>query len=280
MVQRRNTTGQPPLDQFLDIVGHELRNPITALRGQVQLLQRRLKRESGRERDLADLDKVLYQVERLNTEVDIFLAAAHIAERRLQVVPDTADLVAIVTRVAGIYAAGTAGHTISLECAQDAIFGAFDKRRVEQILGVLLQNALKYSPTGEVQVHLEGENGTARVEVLDRGVGVPPAERARIFQRYTHGSNVEHAGAGLGLFVARELVRKHGGRIGVRARPGGGSIFWVELPARLSAVASVSPQVRSQEQGARQDGVGADGAGQGDPSVCQEPLPVLAPGAS
>jgi signal transduction histidine kinase len=196
MTQPKNMAAQPALDQFLDIAGHELRNPIAALKGQVQLLQRRLRREEGRERDLADLDKILYQIERLNTEVDIYLAAAHIAKRRLKVLTESANLVPLVRRLVGIYAAGTAGYAISLECADESILCAFDKRRVEQALGVLLNNALKYSPSGEILVRLGAENGVVRLEVLDHGVGVLAKERAKIFQRYTHGSNVEHAGAG------------------------------------------------------------------------------------
>jgi len=236
MTQPKNATAQPDLDRFLDIAGHELRNPIAALKGQVQLLQRRLRKADGRERDLADLDKMLYQIERLNAEVDIYLAAAHIAKRRLKVLPEPLDLVTIVERLVGIYAAGAAGHAISLDCSAECIFGKYDKRRIEQALGVLLNNALKYSPSGEILVRLGAENGIARLEVLDHGVGVPPKERARIFQQYTHGSNVENAGAGLGLYVARVLIRRHGGRMGVQPRPDadGGSIFWIELPAQLA----------------------------------------------
>lgn len=230
MRQPKNQPAPTALDQFLDVAGHELRIPITALKGKVQLMQRRLRREAGRERDLDDLDKIAYQIERLTHEVDIYLAAAHIAEHRLVVQPVLCDLAAAIARLVGIYTAGTAGHGVRYESDVVELFGRYDKRRVEQALGVLLANALKYSPSGEVTVRLAEENGIARLEVLDRGVGVPAKERARIFQQYTHGSNVENAGAGLGLFVARELVRRQGGHVGVRARPDGGSIFWIELP--------------------------------------------------
>lgn len=230
MRQPKDTSAPSALDQFLDIAGHELRIPITALKGQVQLMQRRLRRESGRERDLVDLDKMAYQVERLTLDVDIYLAAAHIAEHRLKVHPEPADIVAVLARLVGIFSAGTAGHAVRFECAFESLPGMLDKRRVEQVGGILLANALKYSPDGEVVVCLGAQGDIARVEVLDRGVGVPARERARIFQRYTHGSNVENSGAGLGLYVARELVRRQGGRIGVRPRSGGGSVFWFELP--------------------------------------------------
>lgn len=246
MTQPKDATAQPDLDQFLDIAGHELRNPIAALKGQVQLLQRRLRKAEGRERDLADLDKMLYQIERLNTEVDIYLAAAHIAKRRLKVLPEPMDLVMIVERLVGVYAAGAAGHAISLECSAECILGKYDKRRIEQALGVLLNNALKYSPSGQILVRLGAESGIARLEVLDHGVGVPVKERARIFQQYTHGSNVENAGVGLGLYVARVLIRRHVGRIGVQPRPDGGSIFWIELPALLSGTGEGDPRVTAE----------------------------------
>src|SRR5579884_1165242 len=171
------------LDQFLDIAGHELRIPITALKGQVQLMQRRLRREEGRERDLGDLDKIAYQVERLTHEVDIYLAAAHIAEHRLVVQPEPGDLAAVVSRLVGIYAAGTAGHAVRLESNVTSLPGVFDKRRVEQALGVLLANALKYSPKGEVVVRLGERNGAALLEVIDSGVGVPAKDRKRIFSQ-------------------------------------------------------------------------------------------------
>lgn len=245
MRQPKVDSAPSALDQFLDIAGHELRIPITALKGKVQLMQRRLRREGGRERDLDDLDKIAYQIERLTHEVDIYLAAAHIAEHRLIVQPEMADLAAVVARLVGIYAAGTAGHAVRYESDVAELPGRFDKRRIEQALGVLLANALKYSPSGEIIVRLAEEEGMARLEVLDRGIGVPARERGRIFQRYVHGSNVENAGAGLGLYVARELVRRQGGHLGVRARPEGGSIFWVELPLRARAPHAAPPEGRA-----------------------------------
>jgi signal transduction histidine kinase len=79
-------------------------------------------------------------------------------------------------------------------------------------------------------VRLAREEDVVRVEVADRGIGVLPAERSRIFQAYERGSNAENAGAGLGLYVARETIRRHGGRMGVHSRSGGGSVFWFTVP--------------------------------------------------
>jgi signal transduction histidine kinase len=245
MRQHNDSSAPHALDAFLDVAGHELRIPITALKGQVQLMQRRLRREVGRERDLADLDKIAYQVERLTHEVDIYLAAAHIAERRLIVQPELGDLAAVVARLVGIYSAGAAGHVVRLESSIESLPGVFDKRRAEQALGVLLANALKYSPSGEVVVRLRERNGAALLEVLDRGVGVLAKDRKHIFARYGRGSNIENAGAGLGLYVARELVTRQGGHIGVRARPEGGSIFWIELPLQEKSALNDEPQAET-----------------------------------
>jgi signal transduction histidine kinase len=230
MSKGKGPSGPASVEDFLDIAGHELRIPITSLKGQVQLMQRRLRREEGRERDLGDLDKVAYQIERLNHDLDIYLAAVHIAQRRLQVFLEPLDLVPVLTRVVKMYAAGSATHIVRFECNEESVQGNWDKRRIEQVVGVLIANAFKYSQGGEVLVRLWALDGVAHIEVCDQGLGVPSKERAKIFQAYTHASNAANHGVGLGLYVARAIVRRMGGRIGVRPRPGGGSQFWFELP--------------------------------------------------
>lgn len=218
---------------FLDIASHELRTPLTVLRGQVQLMQRRLRKQPEREAESAEMAKMLYQIERMANQLDVFLAATHIAQHRFQVNPAPIDLVATVRRALEAPLAGATGHTIRFEAERETLPGEFDRKRINELVGILLSNALKFSRGGEVAllVSHKGE-GTARIEVHDMGSGVPGSERHKIFDAYTTGSNAENAGAGLGLYVARGIVRRHHGKIGVRARPGGGSVFWVELPVR------------------------------------------------
>jgi signal transduction histidine kinase len=239
------------VEDFLDIAGHELRIPITSLKGQVQLMQRRLRREEGRERDMADLDKIAYQVERLNHDLDIYLASVHIAQRRLQVFLEPVDLVPVLTRVVKMYAGGSSNHAVRLECDEESVVGDWDKRRIEQVVGVLIANALKYSPAGEVTVRLSTIHGIAHIEVCDRGLGVPAKERAKIFQAYVHGSNAANHGVGLGLYVARAIIKKMGGRIGVRPRLGGGSEFWIELPFQPTPPVRRQPVEISSARSAR-----------------------------
>jgi two-component system, chemotaxis family, CheB/CheR fusion protein len=220
-----------PRAQFLDDVSHELRMPLTALKGQIQLMQRRLRREPEREDDLLDLAKMLYQVQRLNHQLDIFLAATHIHQHRFTLLLAPCDLVQLLRRLVALYAGGMTQHSIQLQTDVDELVGEWDQHRVEEAVEALLSNALKYSDGGEIRVSLSQRQGVAHVEVQDEGIGVPAKERSSIFKAYITGTRAESVGVGLGLYVARETVRRQHGRIGVRSlrhRPG--STFWFNLP--------------------------------------------------
>jgi signal transduction histidine kinase len=108
-----------------------------------------------------------------------------------------------------------------------------DPGRLTQVLVNLLTNASKYSPIGRpVDLRVETRGDMLRVSVADRGPGIPLEERVNVFRRFVRLSDAdgEQYGVGLGLFVVRTTIEAHGGRVGVDGRPGGGSIFWVELP--------------------------------------------------
>ena len=112
-----------------------------------------------------------------------------------------------------------------------------DRRRVEEVLTNLIENAIKYSPEGgEVRVRVAAEGRTALVEVVDQGIGISAEDQARVFDRFFRASGAGerlhrgHHGLGLGLYIARELVQRHGGEMGVRSTAGAGSVFWFRLP--------------------------------------------------
>jgi signal transduction histidine kinase len=233
--------------EFLDIAGHELRGPITALRGQIQLMQRKIRSQPDRSDDLADLNKMMYQIERLNNQVDVFLAATHITQERFQLMRAPCDIVAPVRHVTDLFAAGVRDHALRFESDEETITGDWDRKRLEELTAILLTNAVKYSRGGDIVVRVRRGKHGARVEVGDRGPGVAPADRRRIFRAYETGGNIENRGAGLGLYVAGEIVRGHHGRLSVRARRGGGSTFWFEVP--LSAAAARQRVTRSGRGG-------------------------------
>jgi signal transduction histidine kinase len=112
-----------------------------------------------------------------------------------------------------------------------------DRVRLEQVLDNLLENALKYAPHGPaVEVHAWAENGEARIAVVDHGIGIPAAERGRVFDRFVRASNAQarsDTGLGLGLYICRRIVEGHRGRIWADETPGGGSTFHVALPTQV-----------------------------------------------
>lgn len=216
--------------EFLNVAGHELRAPVTALKGQLQLMQRRVRRESGRERDDEALTKMLYQIERMQQLVAIYLDAAYLAERGLNLMRQPSDLAPLAQRITALYAIASPKHPVRLEGAEEPLAGQYDAGRVDMALRELLGNALKYSTEGEIVVRLRRENGHARVEVEDLGPTIAPEDAERIFDAYQTGAATQNTGLGLGLYVARQVARLHGGEMGVRPSDAGGNIFWFTLP--------------------------------------------------
>lgn len=231
-----DTPTSAPSDErvaFMDVASHEMRSPLTALSGTAQILQRRLRQDPERAADLADLDKILYHAARLANQVDIFLAAAHLAQQRFEIVPLECDAVAALRRVSDLFAAASRGRAITFETDAEELLIIADRKRLEELLTILLSNAVKYSPRGDIAVRLSHTARSLRVEVADRGIGVPTAERRRIFEPYIRASNNAANSPGLGLYVAQAIAERHDGKIGVRAHQGGGSVFWFVLPRGL-----------------------------------------------
>jgi signal transduction histidine kinase len=217
---------------FLSTLGHEMRGPLTALKGRLDLMRRRLARGGAREEQLRELDRVMGPVERLAHQIDIVLDAAHLLQGRFALNAEETDLAAVIRRAVEHVQGGESRPLIACELPAAPLVGRWDATALGRVLGALLFNALKYSRYERpVLVRATHDGATARVEVVDEGLGVPEGEREAIFEFGRHGSNAaKFAGAGLGLYVAREVIRRHGGAIEVDPRPGRGSVFWFTLP--------------------------------------------------
>jgi signal transduction histidine kinase len=214
------------------LLGHELRTPLTALKGQVQLMQRRLRREEGRDTDLADLERMASLVTRMNHQIDVIVDAARLAQDSLSLSPERNDLLAIVQRAVVAHQSSFLRREIAVDTAATALVGWWDGRLIGHLVYELLSNGIRFSPqSSNLWMEVSTEHGHVRVEVTDEGIGVPESERTAIFEYGRRGSNTEtYGGAGLGLYVAQGIVRLHQGSIGVKPRPGGGSVFWFTLP--------------------------------------------------
>jgi signal transduction histidine kinase len=147
------------------------------------------------------------------------------------------DLVALTRHMLTQQQMTTRRHTFSLDTTLSSLMVEVDRVRVEQVLSNLLGNAIKYSPQGgpiELTLREEVEPHEALLSVRDRGIGIPANQQARIFGRFVRAENARAAeitGTGLGLYLCRELVERHGGRLWFESGEGAGSTFFMTLPA-------------------------------------------------
>ena len=220
-------------DEFMSIAAHELKTPITSLRGFAQLLLRDTQRRQATtpERLAVALRAIEAQSAKLSQLVARLLDATQIEAGKLRIEPVPVDLVALVqATLAQHQGAGT--HTLVLE-GPPQLEVVVDPVRFEQVITNLLNNAVKFSPPGSrVTVELGHDAaGGIRLAVTDQGIGVPPDQWTAIFERFQQASGLHHlSGLGLGLYITREIVELHGGRIWIEAPAQRGSRFVVALP--------------------------------------------------
>jgi PAS domain S-box-containing protein len=220
-------------NEFISIASHELRTPLTSLKGQIQLGRRRLQRGAQPEEIAIALELAEQQVNRLARLVGELLDVSRIASGRFVIAPQPVALDRLVRRVVEAERAGEPPHPIEFSSAGTEVTVHADADRLEQVLVNLIQNARKYSPPGSpIRVGLQADADAVTIAVQDRGIGVPEDEQERIFQPFQRASNVDRgiSGLGLGLHIAAEIVRAHGGVLAVASRPGAGSTFSVRLP--------------------------------------------------
>ena len=206
-------------DEFLSIASHELRTPVTTVRGYAQLLQRDLARGGlVRERVERAVEAIAESTDRLAHLTRDLLDLSRIRTGQLSLRPEPVDLVKVIETVAAPYRAGLGErHRLRLELPEMSAPVVADGERLTQVLTNLLDNALKYSPDGgEVAVSLVAGEREVTVRVRDDGIGVPSDALERIFQPFQRAPNAEASpmpGMGLGLFVCRSIVAGHGGRM-------------------------------------------------------------------
>ncbi len=222
-------------DVFLSVASHELKTPLTSLFGNAQLLQRRLGRQGGlSERDQRTLQVLVEQASRLNKMITALLDISRLQTGQFSIQREPVDLCALVLRLAEELRPALDQHTISVRSDGAALPMIGDELRLEQVLHNLIQNAIKYSPSGgAIVVRLERRGQQAAVAVVDRGIGIPADALPHLFSRFYRANNVQDqqiSGIGLGLYVVSEIVALHGGSVEVDSEEGSGSTFTIYLP--------------------------------------------------
>ncbi len=221
------------VDEFINIAGHELKTPVTSLKGFTQLLYRRSKRK-GDEEALRFLGRMEGQLNRLTSLINDLLDLSRIQSGKLEYRIEPFDLALLAREVITTLQATTPTHTLLLENAAHVSASA-DRERIRQVFTILLTNAIKYSPEASniiVRVEVAENASEVIVTVQDVGVGIEQAYHQKIFDRFYQVSNnaILPSGLGIGLYLAREIVRYHHGRIWVESGKGTGSTFRFTLP--------------------------------------------------
>jgi signal transduction histidine kinase len=231
---------------FLSLAAHELRSPLTTVKGYAQLLLRGASSDPNTPASTTRaLRTIEHQVSRMSDMVGTLLDASRIAEGKFEVRIAPADLRALARHVVERVANGLdERHELRLEeDGGDPLIGEWDGPRVEQLLRDLLDNAVRYSPAGGlVLVCLARAGQTARVTVTDAGIGIPDDERPRLYEPFFRGAipfQRNLSGLGLGLYVSREIATRLRGRLWLESSDTvaerHGSVFALELPLPLTA---------------------------------------------
>lgn len=219
--------------EFASLTAHELRSPLTAVLGSLQLLK------SGRVGRLPDEAMHYLEISSRSTMEMLQLINDLLELDRIEagMMPfakgrvECSDLVR-AARDGLVAMADDLGVTLKAECvANRALLG--DPVRLRQVLSNFISNAIKHAPKGtQVDVRAEDRGDCVRVTVTDSGPGITAQDREKLFHRYfqTGSASSRHASTGLGLAIAREIVLRHGGRLGVDSEPGHGASFWFEIP--------------------------------------------------
>ena len=219
-------------DDFLSVASHELKTPLTSLKLTISALEREAKRAGTPESFGARLERIRTQSARLATLVEQLLDVSRMSAGRPVLDLELLDLGELAAEVVQRFAdeAARVGSTLTLN-APAPVPARADRLRLDQVLTNLVSNALKYGQGSPVEIQINC-NSAPTVRVRDHGPGIPPEEQERIFERFERGRQAEsQSGMGLGLWMVREIVLAHQGRVWVESPPGGGATFGVSLPA-------------------------------------------------
>jgi two-component system sensor histidine kinase/response regulator len=219
-------------DVFIGIASHELKTPLTTIKGIGQMLRRRL--DGGHAIDAKSLDLLNSSVRRMEILVADILATSLIDGHVFALHPQPCDLVALCQELIEEYGSDL-GSSLHLEIQEQALLVDIDRERISQVLLNLLSNARKYSPKNtSITIQLRRQDQRALVSVIDRGVGIPPEQLPRIFERFYRVPDIDiqtgsSVGVGLGLYIVQKIVERHHGRITATSIPGQGSTFTFSL---------------------------------------------------
>jgi len=218
-------------DDFLSIASHELKTPLTTIKGYMQLMNRLLTDESDRKLKSA-VEKTSLYVERLNNLISELLDVSRIQSGRIELHKEPFDFDEMVQEAVESILQAQNTHQIEIKGRTECTVKG-DESHIAQVVTNLLSNAIKYSPDNhKVEVYLSRVGNYVKAAIVDQGVGVPYPDQQKIFERFYRVSDMQKQfpGMGIGLYICSEIVKNHGGSLWVESKVGKGSTFSFTLP--------------------------------------------------
>jgi PAS domain S-box-containing protein len=216
-------------DEFIGMASHELKTPLTSINGYLQIISSMVTEEKAK----LFISKTRSQVKKLNTLVSDLLDVSKIEAGKLRMNVSDFDLYLVIKDVIELLAYGSNKHYITLETNVAELFVNADSNRIEQVIINLLTNAIRYAPGKyEINIYLQKDATDVKVGIRDYGVGIVPEKLNDIFSRFyrVDDNNPNISGLGIGLYLSKEIILRHNGKIWAESEVGVGSTFWFTLP--------------------------------------------------
>ncbi len=225
-------------DEFVSVVSHELRSPLTPIRGFAQVVARDLQKEGNHQQHVAWLLTLQQHVDRMTRLVDDLLDVSRLRAGRLKILRSSTDVVGICRAIVDSWNATSTRHEVKLITDRTNHTLDIDGDRIYQVLDNLVGNAVKYADDGPIRVSIESGSlpsspNAIRISVTDQGPGIAANDRDAVFTPFFRTQDATQSavpGLGLGLYISNELIREHGGTISMAEAESGGSRFTVTLP--------------------------------------------------
>lgn len=215
-------------DDFISVASHEMKTPVTSLKATLQLLDRMKSELPPAVQQLITLAN--RSVGKMTSLIDDLLNAGKSYNDQLKLRKSTFNISELMDECCGHLR--VQGVAVRIEGDQDIRVRA-DAERIERVMVNLLSNAVKYSPLNEpIVIRIDKSATAVKIAVMDKGMGIPPEKQTLLFERYYQANTSEgaYSGLGLGLYISSEIIKKHGGEMGVISEVGQGSTFWFTLP--------------------------------------------------
>lgn len=219
-------------NDFIAMVSHELKTPLTSIKGYIQVVLRKLK--TGDEGFIANaMERANIQVEKMTNMISGFLNISRLESGKIHISHEQFDLAELIKEAEEESLATISTHEIIFEPVEKTIVNA-DRDKISQVIHNLISNAVKYAPTGTtIQVACTNDAESAHVSIKDQGIGIRADDLPKIFDRYYRVENNNMSsisGFGIGLYLCKEIISRHQGKISVESEIGKGSIFSFSIP--------------------------------------------------